>query len=85
MHLSALEWSALHIWLTGHFFGATCEPHLSHMYAGYCMENVSVYRHWCVMLASNIDIQLHLLLQRLQGEVFLFMDMCGSLLATLRL
>lgn len=24
-------------------------------------------------------------LQRLQGEVFLFMDMCGSLLATLRL
>ncbi len=26
-----------------------------------------------------------MVLQRLQGEVFLFMDMCGSLLATLRL
>ena len=25
------------------------------------------------------------LLQRLQGEVFLFMDLCGSLLATLHL
>ena len=31
------------------------------------------------------DLKLRLLLQRLQGEVFLFMDMCGSLLATLRL
>lgn len=35
--------------------------------------------------ACALSLTVFALLQRLQGEVFLFMDMCGSLLATLRL
>ena len=48
--------------------------------------NVQVVPMSCILLMLLcMMLSLPLVLQRLQGEVFLFMDMCGSLLATLRL
>lgn len=50
------------------------------------MSDTQTNTYFCMLLAMTSGQHICLpMLQRLQGEVFLFMDLCGSLLATLHL